>query len=157
LQEFIDAKVDLPSVNQCPFHSHLYSAQKDLVDFCSKHNILFNSYSPLGIPDFRTFPSAISTTGVLIEEPVLKTIGAAHNLTPAQVLLAWEWSYGMVANPRTMNVTHMNENLASAVFTTKFTDDEMRQLEGFKPDECSVTNHFYECCGPSSLTIPKCH
>lgn len=191
LQEIIDAKLELPAVNQygaslpfsvnwgcisvlgsehlltiasgaidarCPFNSHLYSPQKDLLDFCTKHKIVFNSYSPLGIPDWHKYPSTISTTGILIEEPALKTIGAAHGLTAAQVLLAWQWSYGMVSNPRTFNVSHMQENMAPEVFSTKFSEDEMRQLEGFKADECTDSNKWYECCGSDSVqpSIPKC-
>jgi len=50
LQEIIDAKLPLPSVNQCPFNPHLYTAQKELLAMCKQHNIQFNSYSPLGIP-----------------------------------------------------------------------------------------------------------
>lgn len=137
----------------------MYSPQKELLDFCHKHNIVFNSYSPLGVPDFHKYPTDISTTGVLIEEPVLAAIGKAHSLTPSQVLIAWQWAaYGMVSNPRTMNVTHMNENLSPSLFDTKFTPAEIDQLQGFKADACTDDNKWYECCGSGSNQgdIPKC-
>ena len=67
------------------------------------------------------YSSDISTTGVLIEEPVLKKIGDAHGLTPAQVILSWSWQKGIVFNPRTYNTTRMRENMDMKIFTAKFT------------------------------------
>ena len=55
LQEIIDAGLPLPSVNQCPYNPYLASAQADLLAKCKKHDILFNSYSPLGIPDWHQY------------------------------------------------------------------------------------------------------
>jgi len=158
LQEIIDAGLELPSVNQCPFNPHLYTAQKELVEFCKAHDILFNSYSPLGIPDWHKYPLSISTTGVLIEEPALERIGAAHGLSAAQTLLSWQWSMGMVFNPRSMNITHMQENLAPSVFSTKLSSADMATLNGFKADACTTSNKWYECCGDTSVqpSIPKC-
>ena len=36
LQEIIDAGLELPAVNQCPFNPHLFTAQKDLLAMCNK-------------------------------------------------------------------------------------------------------------------------
>ena len=36
LQEIIDAGLELPSVNQCPFNPHLFTAQQDLRAMCQK-------------------------------------------------------------------------------------------------------------------------
>ena len=55
LQEIIDAGLPLPSVNQCPYNPYLASAQAELLAMCKKHNIIFNSYSPLGIPDWHQY------------------------------------------------------------------------------------------------------
>lgn len=35
---------------QCPYNPHLFAPQAELLAFCKKHKIVFNSYSPLGIP-----------------------------------------------------------------------------------------------------------
>ena len=67
---------------------------------------MFNAYSSLGIPDWHTYP-----WGKLIERPELATIGARHGLTPAQVLLAWQYGQGILMNPRSMSLVHMRENL----------------------------------------------
>eukprot|EP00038_Savillea_parva_P014522 m.11199 g.11199 ORF g.11199 m.11199 type:complete len:323 (-) comp2828_c0_seq2:186-1154(-) len=158
LQEIIDAGLELPAVNQCPFNSHLYSAQKELVKFCKVHNILFNSYSPLGIPDWHKYPSTISSTGILIEEPAIKAIGAAHKLSAAQTLLAWQWAQGIVFNPRSYNTTHMEENLSPSVFSTQLSASDLATLNGFKPDACTSSNKWYECCGDQTVqpSIPVC-
>ena len=79
LQEIIDAKLPLPSVNQCPYNPHLYTAQAELLAMCKKHNIVFNSYSPLGIPDFHKY---------------LEPLAKKHGLSPAQILLAWQAGIG---------------------------------------------------------------
>ena len=67
LQEIIDAGLPLPAVNQCPFNPHLFGPQRELVAMCREHNIQFNSYSPLGIPDFhkvRALPGRLNGLSV---------------------------------------------------------------------------------------------
>merc|ERR1712232_1263543 len=57
LAEMVDSKLPLPAVNQNPFH--LYNHQDDVRRFCKKHDILFNGYSPFGVPDWHTFPNDV--------------------------------------------------------------------------------------------------
>ena len=144
------------------------AAQRELVTFCKNHSILFNSYSPLGIPDWHNYPSAISTTGRILEEPKVQAIAKNHGLTPAQALLAWQWQQGIVFNPRSMRESHMRENMDSKVYSTKLDDSEMQTLSSFKQDACSLSsgggggasasNHWYECCGDPAVqaSIPSC-
>ena len=163
LTEIKDAGLTLPAVNQCPYNPHLSSAQHTLVDFCKAHKITFNSYSPLGIPDWHKYPKSISTTGLLLEEPIVKRIASEHGISPAQLLLAWQWSKGIVFNPRSMNLAHMSENLDPKVYSTKLTAAQLQSLDAFKQDACSLKagankNHWYECCGDSTVqpSIPSC-
>jgi diketogulonate reductase-like aldo/keto reductase len=51
LQEIKAAGLLMPSVNQCPFNIHRSTSQQDIINYCNKEGILFNSYSSLGIPD----------------------------------------------------------------------------------------------------------
>jgi len=64
IQEIIDAGLPLPSVNQCPFNLwHSKDAQPgQLLDFCKQHNILYNGYSPFGVPDRKTYPASFPKT-----------------------------------------------------------------------------------------------
>ncbi len=91
LQEIIDAKLPLPSVNQCPYNPHLYSAQAELLAMCKKHNIVFNSYSPLGIPDLHKY---LGQEHSLVQDPKLEPLAKKHGLSPAQILLAWQAGIG---------------------------------------------------------------
>eukprot|EP00729_Bicosta_minor_P002069 gene2069-18842_t len=127
LQEIIDAKLPLPAVNQIPVNPHLYAPQKELIAMCNKHNIVVNSYSPLGIPDWK-----------LRIDPIAKK----HGLTNAQVLLSWQVQMGMVYNPR-------------PVASTKLDAEDVAALNSFEPDDCK-NDSWYECCGGSQPSIPSC-
>jgi diketogulonate reductase-like aldo/keto reductase len=82
LQEIIDAGLPLPAVNQLPYNPHLFSPQRELLAMCREHKILFNSYSPLGIPDFHKY---LGQPFNLLEDPKLAPLAAKHGLSPAQV------------------------------------------------------------------------
>jgi diketogulonate reductase-like aldo/keto reductase len=108
LQEIIDAGMPLPAVNQVPYHLYNAGAQMELLAFCKAHNIVVLSYSPLGIPDWHTFPTPALPASTPLRDPVLLAITAAHApATAAQVTQAWLWSMGVPSNPRTMNPAHM--------------------------------------------------
>ncbi len=63
--------------------------------------------------------------------------------TPAQVVLRWHWQQGIVVNPRTLNPTHMMENLA--IFDFELSVEEMMTL--------SYINHpMSKVCGDPRLT-----
>jgi hypothetical protein len=91
LQEIIDAGMPLPAVNQvrnATVAPQWRRVQADIHAFCNAHNITLLSYSPMGIPDWHTFPTgpgklpAPSTT----LDPVLLSIAAKHApATPGQV------------------------------------------------------------------------
>ena len=73
------------------------------------------------------------------------SITAAHApASAAQVTIAWLWSLGVPSNPRSMNATHMLENL-NAFDAVQLTQDEMNQLSNRPVDYCSIDNSFYEC------------
>ena len=110
LQEIIDAGLPLPSVNQCPFNLYHSTAQLPLLAFCKSHGILFNGYSPFGVPDRRTYNPPLSPS--MLTDPVLLGIAAAHSRAPSEITLAWQWALGIVVNPRSQNAAHMLLNQA---------------------------------------------
>ncbi len=154
IMEIVESGLPLPAVNQCPLNPHLAQPQGELIALCRKHNILFNAYSPLGAPDYHSYPGAIGTASLLNDSVVL-AIAKAHNRTPAQVLINYLWSHGIVTNPRTMNPAHMRENLASYEFA--LSQGEVHQLDQFKADACT-DDSWYECCGSQTVqpSIPAC-
>jgi len=86
----------------------------------------------------------------LVDPTVLK-IAAAHQKTSAQVILNWEWSLGIPSNPRSMNATHMMENLSAMDFSLQPT--EIEQLNALPQDYCE-NDDWYECAlKPNATSI----
>jgi diketogulonate reductase-like aldo/keto reductase len=125
LQEIIDAGLPLPAVNQIPFYLYFAAAQMDTISFCQKNKIVVNGYSPFGVPDRKTFapPMANST----LADPVVVQIAAAHQRSPAEIMLAWQAQLGLVVNPRSQNAAHMLQNLNFYSGIT-LSQQEMQQL-----------------------------
>jgi len=122
------AGLPLPSVVQYKFHLHQSSSnaiQKDLIEYTQKHDIIFNGFAPLGVPDWVTFTGeGMATT--LLEEPLVQEVAKKMNKTPAQVLLRWVIQQGIATHARTMKPDHMKENLD--VFTWELSPDDMAKL-----------------------------
>jgi len=142
IQEIIDAGLPLPSTNQCHFYPYGGSSQMNLVRFCQDHDIVFNGYSPLGIPDWHTFPGPNMATTPM-KDPAVISIANAHGKSPAQVILAWEWSLGIPMNPRSQNAAHMAENLD--IFDIKLTNEESAKIMSLHQVTCEEDPRFYLC------------
>ena len=146
-----------PLLPQVPFH--LYNgaspANAALLAFCKAHNIVVLSYSPLGIPDWHSFPVGEGKlpAATTLEDPVLLQVTAAHpGATPAQVVLAWLWAQGIPSNPRTMNASHMRDNLAATAI--KLSAAEVALLSSRPLDLCSIDGSFYECVPSEGFGAP---
>ena len=129
LEDIMMMNSTIPSVNQVEYHPYWH--EDDLVQYCQKNNIVFNSYAPVGTPDWA--PTERHWNGTIIELPLIQSIAKAHDRTPAQVLQRWAWQQGIVVNPRTMNLDHMKENLS--FFNFELTDAEMKQISTIKPPQ----------------------
>lgn len=127
---------ELPSVVQYKFHLHnsvANSAVSDLIDFTKKHDIVFNGYAALGVPDWVTFKDE-GMTAKLLDEPSVKTIADKHGKTAAQVLLRWSIEQGFPTHARTMKTEHMKENLD--IFDFSLDGDDMATLNSLP--QCNV-------------------
>lgn len=108
----MDAKV-IPAVNQVEFHPFL--RQQELLDFCAKHKIQHEAWSPL----------MQGKAGTVAE---LKAIGAKYNKTPEQVALRWELQKGSVVIPKSTKKERILAN--AAIFDFNLTPDEVKQIDG---------------------------
>lgn len=123
----------IPAVNQVEFHPYWH--EDDLVAYCKSHKMVFNSYAPLGTPDWA--PPTHNWNGTILQLPAVQQIAKAHSRTAAQVIQRWEWQQGIVVNPRTEDPAHMKENLD--FFDFELTDDEMKVLSNLpKPKNPKV-------------------
>ncbi len=127
LEDIIQMSSMIPSVNQVEFQPYWH--EDDLLAYCKSKNITFNSYSPLGAPDWG--PTQHGWNGTILALPVIQSIAKAHQRTAAQIIQRWQWQQGIVVNPRTLNQNHMKENLN--LFDFELSDDEMKQISSIKP------------------------
>jgi alcohol dehydrogenase (NADP+) len=72
-----------------------------LVRFCHERGIHVIAHSPLSVPG-------------LLAEPVLADITDETGLTPAGVVLAWNFTRGVVPIPSSTTTSHVVGNLAAA-------------------------------------------
>ena len=148
LEEILVAGFPLPAINQIPLHLYRSSSQAATVNWCQRHGIVVNSYSPLGVPDYHTFPTSTGMAAKALDDPVLAQVAAAHpGFTPAQVTLAWLWALGYPSNPRTLSPQHMDENLSALNGDLVLTEGEVAALSSRPQSTCDV-DKWYECAPP---------
>lgn len=101
-----------PMVNQVELHPRL--SQEALRDFCARHEIQIEAWSPL-------------MQGQLLENPVLQEIGARHGKSVAQVILRWDLQHGIVTIPKSTKAHRIIEN--ASVFDFELTSEEMARID----------------------------
>lgn len=114
LQRIMDECEVTPAINQVECHPFLQ--QKELKEFCRKHGIRVEAYSPL-----------MNGTDVLQDE-VIKEIADQYGKTPAQVILRWHLQSDVVVIPKTVTPSRMDENLN--VFDFELSDADMEKIAG---------------------------
>jgi diketogulonate reductase-like aldo/keto reductase len=114
-------EIGLPIVmNQVEFHPLLY--QKELLDYCTENGIAVTAYSPLA-------------RGEVFKNKTLQDISEKHNVTAAQISLAWLMHHGLVVIPKASSKEHLKSNLDADSITLSDEDieaintiDEQRRL-----------------------------
>jgi diketogulonate reductase-like aldo/keto reductase len=98
-----------PAVNQVEFHPFLY--QKELLDYCRKHRIQLEAYSPL-------------TRGNRLRDATISGIAKKLGKTPAQILIRWALEHDLVVIPKSANRDRIRENAAVFDFSLSAADVE---------------------------------
>lgn len=107
-----------PAVNQVELHPLLI--QSELRDYCSKHQIQIEAWSPLG-------------QGNLLEHPLLQDIAAKYGKSPAQVILRWDLQNGIVTIPKSVTAMRIREN--ADLYDFELTSDEIEQINGLNENK----------------------
>ena len=89
-----------PVVNQIEVHP--FFPQEEQIAYHREQGILTEAWSPLG------------RARALLEEQVIIEVAAAHEITPAQTVLAWHVARGTVSIPKASSLEHQLSNLAAA-------------------------------------------
>ena len=77
-----------PAWNQIEIHPYYRSS--DLSKFWLKNNIAVVAYSPLSAP----FRMCDGGTKNVLEDSTIKSIAESHGKSPAQIVIAWNLSFG---------------------------------------------------------------
>jgi len=128
IKEIEAAGLELPSVVQYKFHLHQSTAnedQKELMEYCKQKGIIFNGFSTLGTPDWVTFTDQ-GMTSTALAEPKLQAIATKVGKSPAQVIQRWAIQQGVAIQTRSIQQSHMTENLD--VFDWSLADEDMNTL-----------------------------
>ncbi|GAT73285.1 aldo/keto reductase [Microbacterium hydrocarbonoxydans] len=89
-----------PVVNQIEVHP--YFPQEEQLEYHRDHGILTEAWSP------------IAKAADLLAEPVVVEVAAAHDISPAQAVLAWHVARETIAIPKASSREHQVANLAAA-------------------------------------------
>ncbi|MBL8994346.1 MAG: aldo/keto reductase [Spirochaetia bacterium] len=111
-----DSKV-VPAVNQVELSPFL--SQQKLRDFCAKHNILVEAYSPL-------------TRGVKLCHPVVVEVAGKYKKTPGQILIRWCLEHDLVVFPKSIHQERIVEN--AGVFDFEIAAPDMAELDALNED-----------------------
>jgi diketogulonate reductase-like aldo/keto reductase len=104
----------IPAVNQVEFSPYLFL--KDLLDYCRKHKIQLQAYSPL-------------VRGKKFTDPRLLQIAKNYNKTAAQIILRWNLQLEVCPIPKSTNPERLKENFD--VFDFELSPKDMNTLSGF--------------------------
>lgn len=114
----------VPAVNQIELHPFL--SQEAIRAFCQKNGIVVEAWSPL------------MKGRDALTEPVITDIAARHGKTPAQVVLRWHLQHGIIAIPKSVTPSRIQENLD--IFEFMLSPDDMRQIDQLNRNERTGSN-----------------
>lgn len=134
LQKLLDECEIVPAVNQVECHPLL--TQKPLLDFCRKHGIIVQSYSPFARMDKK-----------LIENPLLLELAGKYRKKTTQIILKWNIQQGRGAVPKSSNPERLRDNFN--IFDFSLSRSELGAIDTlnedyrirFHPDVYPVVNY----------------
>ncbi|MEH7272515.1 aldo/keto reductase [Neobacillus vireti] len=118
LEEIIANCEIIPMVNQVEYHPRFN--QREVHDFCKKHGIQLEAWSPL-------------MQGGLLEEPNLVEIAKKYNKSTAQVIIRWDIQTGVVTIPKSVKAHRIAEN--ADVFDFELSQEDMDKINELNQDQ----------------------
>jgi diketogulonate reductase-like aldo/keto reductase len=110
-----------PMVNQirlCPGDVHI-----ETVDFCRKHDILLEAYSPLGL-------------GRIMDVKSVQEIAEKHDKSAAQIALRWSLQKGFLPLPKSVTPERIRQN--AELFDFTLSDAEIAAIDCVEPGICGT-------------------
>jgi methylglyoxal/glyoxal reductase len=111
LEELMKDASVIPVINQVEYHPRL--TQEELKEFCQKHHIQLEAWSPL-------------MQGELLNNPVLQEIAQTYGKSVAQVILKWDLQNDVVTIPKSTKTHRIIEN--ASVFDFVLSEEDMKRI-----------------------------
>ena len=118
LERIIEETGVTPAVNQIELHPRL--AQHELRRVHARQGIVTEAWSPLA-------------RGEMLDDPVVTAIAAAHDRTPAQVLIRWHIQLGNVVIPKSVTPRRIEQNFD--VFGFELDAEQTAAIDGLDRGE----------------------
>lgn len=113
-----------PVINQ--IECHPYNVDKKTIDYCKKHGIETQCYSPLG-------------QGSVLKDETITQIAKNHDKTPAQIILNWHIASGRLVVTNSGNLNHIKQNFD--IFGFNLSDDEMNKMNALSKEDGRILPH----------------
>jgi len=122
LERIVEATGVTPAVNQIELHpAH---QQRDITAWADEHDVRIESWGPLGQGKYDLF-------GL----PAVADAAAAHDKTPAQVVLRWHLQKGFIVFPKSVRRERLEENFD--VFDFELSGPELVAIDALDPRDGS--------------------
>jgi 2,5-diketo-D-gluconate reductase A len=125
LQRVLDETGIVPDVNQIQLSP--YATRKDSRAFHEAHQIVTESYSPIGAGSIE-----------LRADPTINEVAARYGKSAAQIILRWHIQLGLVPIPRSGNPDRMAENFD--IFDFSLPDSDVDAISALDRGEVEVTD-----------------
>lgn len=107
-----------PAVDQ--FECNPYLTRKELRDYCKKHNIVPEAWSPLA-------------RGACFDDPVLQSLAEKYEKNIAQIILRYDVQNGIVTIPKSTKEARILSN--SQVFNFELSTEDIEKIDALNKNE----------------------
>lgn len=113
-----------PSINQIELHP--YFNQEEQRNFDKKHDIVTESWSPLG------------RGNSMLRDEKIAEIAKVHGKSISQIILRWHVQLGVIPLPKASSKEHQLDNLN--IFNFELSEDEMKIISGLSRENGRTNN-----------------
>lgn len=112
LEDVLEIAEINPMVNQMECHPFL--VQQPLIDFCRKHNIVYEAWSPI-------------MQGAVKDVPLLNELAEKYKRTTVQIVLRWDLQKGIITIPKSVHKDRIESN--ADIFDFELSDEDIHRID----------------------------
>ena len=150
LESLLETATVVPAVNQVELHPSFQ--QPDVQKADADHGVLTQAWSPIGGITF--YPGWGDERRSVLQDPTIGEIAAAHDATPAQVMIRWHLQQGRSAIPKSVAASRIRENLEA--LQLELSAEELTRIDGLEtgvrggPDPDQPSDAYFDVVIPEA-------